>query len=130
MSGRTEHSSEQVRNQAQQERAAADEDRKKFADTADFADKETWGHPAGHSGTRRAWAVSTGMLASFLLAGAGLTFGPRVLLWIGIGLFVVLGALGFTVRVWTDYVREKKRIPADQADRKVDQRVRPTSNRS
>ncbi|WP_157436065.1 hypothetical protein [Actinospica robiniae] len=47
------------------------------------------------------------MLASFLLAGEGLAFGPRVLLWIGVGLFVALCVGGFAMRAWTDYVADR-----------------------
>lgn len=112
MSGRTSHviaaaAEKAVHNKAQEERAAADDEPKRLADTPDLADKETWAHPAGHSGTHRAWAVSVAMLASFLLAGEGLTFGPRVLLWIGVGLFVALGVLGLAMSAWTDFVRER-----------------------
>jgi hypothetical protein len=52
------------------------------------------------------------MPASFLLAGEGMTFGPHVLLWIGAGLFVALAVLGFALRSWTDYVGEKRNLPA------------------
>lgn len=104
-------------NKAQQEHAAADEEPKRFVDTADFADKETWAHPVGHSGTRRAWALSLGMLAAFLLAGGGFTFGPRVLLWVGVAVFVALGLLSFGIRVWTDYVRDKRGLPPDSRGR-------------
>jgi hypothetical protein len=97
-----------VHNKAQEERAAADEEPKKFSDTADFADKETWAHPAGHSGTRRAWAIAVGLLAAFGLGAAGLTAGPLVLLWIGVALFVVLGVLSVSGRVWSDFTREKR----------------------
>lgn len=111
MSGRNRHTleevhSEAVRNKAQEERKAADEDVKRFADTADVEGGESWAEATGHSGTRHAWAVSISMVASFLLAGAGLTFGPRVLLWVGVGLFVALAVYSVATRSWTDYVRE------------------------
>jgi len=116
MTGRTRHPSGPVRNKAQEERAAADEETKRLADTPELAGQEMWAHPSGHSGTRRAWAIALGMLASLILAAGGLTFGPRVLLWIGIALFVLLAALSFTVRTWTDYVREKRRLPESPDD--------------
>ena len=108
MSERTQQIPVAAHNKAQEEHAAADDEPKRFVDTADLADKETWAHPAGHSGTRRAWTISVSMLASFVLAGVGLTFGPRALLWIGVALFVALAAVSFGLSVWTDYVREKR----------------------
>jgi hypothetical protein len=111
MSGRTKYPSGPARNKAQEERAAADEHTKSLADTPDLGGRETWAHPAGHSGTRRTWAISLGMLASFVLAAGGLTFGPLALLWIGIALFVVLGAYSVKTHAWSDFVREKRRLP-------------------
>lgn len=107
MSDRTRQPTGPLRNKAQEEHGAADSETKVFTDTPDIPE-ETWANPSGHSGTRHAWAISLGMVASFLLAAGGFTFGPRVLLWIGIGLFVALGVYGFARSAWTDYVRDPK----------------------
>jgi hypothetical protein len=103
MSERTGYANEPVRNKAQEEREADGADPKPFTDTSEIEGGETWERSTGHSGTRHAWAVSLAMVASFLLAGAGMTFGPRLLLWIGAGLFVVLGVYSLTAHAWTDY---------------------------
>lgn len=121
MAGRNRNGAGPTRNKAQEERAAADEEPKKFADTAQLGEPETWAHPAGHSGTRRAWVISIGMLAAFLLAGGGFTFGPRVLLWVGVAVFVVLGVLSFAIRVWTDYVGERRHIKERKRANGLDQ---------
>jgi hypothetical protein len=108
------HSTGPVRNKAQEERHAADEDIKRFTDTADVLGGETWEYPTGHSGTRSSWAVSLAMVGSFLLAGAGMTFGPRVLLWIGAGLFVALGVYSFAAHTWTDYTHDPQQRPKEK----------------
>jgi hypothetical protein len=38
-----------------------------------------------------------------VLAGVGLTFGPRVLIWIGAGLVVLVGLIGLATNVWGGY---------------------------
>jgi hypothetical protein len=100
------HGTDRVRNKAQEERAAADKDVKKLTDTADVRGGETWEDATGHSGTKHAWAISLAMVASALLAAGGMTFGPRVLLWVGVGLFVALGLYSVATRAWTDYVHD------------------------
>ncbi|HEX4790088.1 MAG TPA: hypothetical protein VH372_16600 [Actinospica sp.] len=105
------HPTERVRNKAQEEREASDKDVKKLTDTPDIRGGETWENATGHSGTKHAWAISTAMIAAALLAAGGMTFGPHVLLWIGVGLFVVLGVYGFATRAWTDYVHEPDQGP-------------------
>lgn len=72
----------------------------------DAAAAETWEQTTGYSGTLRAWAVSLAMVASFLLAAGGMTFGPRSLLWIGVGLFCALGVYSLAAHAWTDHVRD------------------------
>jgi hypothetical protein len=94
---------ESGRNQAQEERGAADTNTKKFTDTPEISGGEKWQEPSGPSGTRRAWTVSLAMVASFLLGGVGMTFGPRLLLWIGIGLFAVLGVYSLVAHSWSDF---------------------------
>ncbi|HEX4791500.1 MAG TPA: hypothetical protein VH372_23760 [Actinospica sp.] len=110
---RTAKTREKVRNKAQEERHAVGRDLKKLADTASV--EETWEHASGHSGTRRAWAVSIGMVAAFLLAAGGMTFGPRVLQWVGVGGFVVLGVYSLAARTWTDYVHDTRRSTEEDA---------------
>jgi hypothetical protein len=102
MSGANRDQVDEIRNKAKEEHAAADEDVKPFTDTSDVAGGESWAGATGHSGTRHAWAVSLAMVASFLLGAGGLAFGPRVLLWVGVGLFVALSVYSLSRRVWTD----------------------------
>lgn len=109
MSGQTRETTETVRNKAQEEREAAGEETKSFTDTPQLADGETWENATGHSGTRRAWVVSLAMVASFLIGGVGMTLGPRVLLWIGAGLFVLLAVYSLAAHTWTDYARVEER---------------------
>jgi hypothetical protein len=101
------------RNQAQEERGAAGEDRKRFTDAPEISGGEKWEEPSGHSGTRHAWSVSLAMVASFLLAGVGMTFGPRVLLWIGIGLFCALGVYSLATHAWSDLTSRRARGGTD-----------------
>jgi peptidoglycan/LPS O-acetylase OafA/YrhL len=111
MTERTGYANEPVRNKAQEEREADSQDPKPFTDTPQLegGETETWEQSTGHSGTRHAWTVSLAMVASFLLAGAGMTFGPRLLLWIGAGLFVVLGIYSLATHAWTDYAHDQTR---------------------
>lgn len=81
----------------------ADEAEKTFADTARIGSGETWSESHGHSGTRRAWFVSLALVASVALAGCGLTFAPRFLLWVGVGCAAALGVYSLAARVWSDY---------------------------
>lgn len=97
---------ENTRNKAQIERGAEDEDVKRFADVAQIDTGETWEKAHGHSGTRRSWIVSLTMVASLLLAAGGFTFGPRILLWIGVGCAVALGGYSLIAHVWSDYERD------------------------
>lgn len=99
--------SDKARNRAQLERGAEPGDEKRLADVARIDVGETWERSHGHSGTKRAWIVSFATLASVLLAAGGFTFGPRVLLWIGVGCAVVILAYSLFAHVWTDYERSK-----------------------
>lgn len=104
---------EPVRNQAQEERGAAAEERKSFTDTPQIRGGETWSAPSGHSGTRRAWAVSAALLVSFVLGGVGMTFGPRLLLWIGSGLFVAFGVYSLATHSWSDFTPQSDEESAE-----------------
>ncbi len=99
----TEHTHESVYNAAQEARGAADDDVKTFADTANVRGGETWGNAHGHSGTPAAWLATALIIAGFAVGGVGLTFGPRPLLWIGAAVAVLVGVLGLSTRVWSDY---------------------------
>lgn len=98
-----ERARESVYNAAQEARGAADGERKLLADTANVHGGETWGNPSGHSGTRAAWLASALIIAGFVLGGVGLTFGPHVLIWIGAAVAVLVGVLGLSTHVWSDY---------------------------
>ena len=95
-------------NVAQRQRKAADAEVKRFADTANVRGGETWGNASGHSGTRAAWIASGVIVAGFILGGVGLTVGPRLLIWIGVGIIVVVGAFGLATHVWSDYLPESE----------------------
>jgi hypothetical protein len=99
----TEQTHEAVYNAAQEARGAADDDIKTLTDTANVRGGERWGNASGHSGTRAAWLASALIIAGFLIGGVGLTFGPHLLIWIGAGLAVLVGALGLSTHVWSDY---------------------------
>jgi len=105
-----EETHETVYNAAQEARGAADDERKLLADTANVRSGETWGNASGHSGTRAAWLASALIIAGFVLGGVGLTFGPHLLIWIGAALVVLVGALGLSTHVWSDY-RTRSRAP-------------------
>jgi hypothetical protein len=64
ISGEIDEKSEGLRNKTQEERTARDGKTKKLANTPQMAGDETWENPSGHSGTRRAWAVSVAMIGS------------------------------------------------------------------
>ncbi len=98
---------ESVYNAAQRERGVADGDRKKIRDGANVRGGETWGDSSGHSGTRAAYTATGLVVAGFIIGGVGLTVGPRVLLWIGVALIVLTGALGMLTHVWSDYRSEQ-----------------------
>jgi hypothetical protein len=98
-----EQTHEAVYNAAQEARGAADDDLKTFADTANVRGGETWGNASGHSATRGAWLATALIIAGFAIGGVGLTFGPHVLIWIGAALAVLVGVLGASTRVWSDY---------------------------
>lgn len=103
MAGFTRYATDWVRNKAHEDRSAHPKDVERVTDPPDVRDGETWEEPTGHSSTRHAWTVSLAMVAAFLLGGAGFTFGPRVLLWVGVGLFVALGVYSLAAHAWTDY---------------------------
>jgi hypothetical protein len=111
MSRRSRDADGPARNKAQEERQAADQDVERLADAPELAPGETRGRSSDHGGTRHAWAVSLAMVASFLLGAAGMTFGPRALLWLGVGLFVLLGCYSVAMHIWTDYVRVTHHSP-------------------
>lgn len=103
MSGHTDSAGEPVRNKAQEDRSADGGDVKRVTDTPAVEGGETWENASGHSGTRHSWSVSLAMVAAFLLGGAGMTFGPRALLWVGVAVFVLLGVYSLAAHTWTDY---------------------------
>lgn len=99
------------RDEPREELGALAEDAEKLTAAArtDDGESDTSRRATDHGGTLRAWAVSLAMVASFLLAAAGMTFGPRTLLWIGVGLFCAFGVYSLATHAWTDYVRDHRR---------------------
>jgi hypothetical protein len=102
-SDEAEQTHEAVYNAAQEARGAADDEHKTLADTANVRGGETWGNASGHSGTRAAWLASALIITGFALGGVGLTFGPHPLIWIGAALAILVGVLGLSTHVWSDY---------------------------
>jgi len=90
-------------NAAQRARGAAGHEKKKLADSASVQHAETWDNTAGHSGTPIAYLASGLIVLGFILGGIGLTVGPAVLIWIGVGMIVVIGAISFRAHVWSDF---------------------------
>lgn len=88
-------------NAAQKARGAQGHERKKLTDSANVS--ETWENPAGHSGRPIGYVASGVIVLGFLLGGIGLTVGPRVLIWIGVAIVVITGAVGMATHVWSDY---------------------------
>ncbi len=88
-------------NAAQKARGAQGHEQKKLTDSANVS--ETWENPTGHSGRPIGYVASGVIVLGFLLGGIGLTVGPRVLIWIGVAIIVITGAVGMATHVWSDY---------------------------
>jgi hypothetical protein len=88
-------------NGAQADRGAAETELKKCTETADIRDGEPWRHPRGHGGAHRAWLGVGLILAGALLVASGLTFGPLFLVWIGVAVALIAGAVSVSARVWS-----------------------------
>jgi hypothetical protein len=43
------------------------------------------------------------IVLGFILGGIGLTVGPRALIWVGVAVIVIVGAVGMATHVWSDY---------------------------
>lgn len=103
MSGRTRREGEPVGREAREDRASDTGGVGRVADAPHLGSGQNGENAEGHSGTRHSWAVSLGMVAAFLLGGAGMTFGPRDLLWVGVAGFVALGVYSLAAHTWTDH---------------------------
>ena len=108
------HMPESSHNAAQEARQASDDEVKRLADVPSVHGGETWGNASGHSGTHSAWFVSGLILAGFILGAFGFTVGPQVLLWIGVGVIVVVGAYGMLTHAWSDYREIRENDPAEE----------------
>jgi thiol:disulfide interchange protein len=96
-----EQAEQEIYNAAQQARGAQGHEQKKLRDSANVS--ETWDNPAGHSGRPIGYAASGVIVLGFILGGIGLTVGPHVLIWIGVAIIVIVGAVGMAAHVWSDY---------------------------
>ncbi|HEU5355823.1 MAG TPA: hypothetical protein VFU65_15230 [Actinocrinis sp.] len=96
-----EEAEQETYNAAQKARGAQDHEQKKLRDSANVS--ETWENPAGHSGRPIGYGASGVIVLGFILGGIGLTVGPRVLIWIGVAIIVITGAVGMATHVWSDY---------------------------
>lgn len=98
---KVEEAEQETYNAAQKARGAKDHEQKKLRDSANVS--ETWENPAGHSGRPIGYAASGVIVLGFILGGIGLTVGPRLLIWIGVAVIVLTGAVGMATHVWSDY---------------------------
>ena len=98
-----EEAEQDVYNAAQKARGASGHEVKKLTDSANVLGGETWANPSGHSGRPIGYVASGVIVLGFILGGIGLTIGPRLLIWIGVALIVIVGAVGMATHVWSDY---------------------------
>jgi hypothetical protein len=105
----TRYASDPVRAGAEEDRSASAEQAARAG--ADGSGREDAGRaPGRRSAARHAWGVSLAMVAAFVLAAVGITFGPRELLWAGVGLFFALGVYSLVSHTWTHYVQDARRL--------------------
>ena len=105
---------ETTHNAAQEARQAAGDEVKRIADVPSVHGGETWANASGHSGTRAAWFATGAILAGFVLGGVGLTVGPRLVIWIGVAVVVIVAVFGTMTHVWSDY-RPRPESNAEQS---------------
>ncbi|HZU56583.1 MAG TPA: hypothetical protein VFA06_11995 [Actinocrinis sp.] len=98
---KVEEAEQETYNAAQKARGAQGHEQKKLTDSANVS--ETWENPAGHSGRPIGYAASGVIVLGFILGGIGLTVGPRALIWVGVAVIVIVGAVGMATHVWSDY---------------------------
>ncbi|MBS2961424.1 hypothetical protein KGA66_00100 [Actinocrinis puniceicyclus] len=110
--GQAGETGREIHNVAQRAHGAQGHE-KKLADSANVLGGETWENSVGHSGTRAGYIASGIVVAGFILGGVGLTVGPRVLIWIAVGIVVLTGIIGMLTHVWSDYRYE---MPAPDDD--------------
>jgi hypothetical protein len=58
-----------------------------------------------HPAEQLAYAATGLVVSGFLLGGIGLTVGPDVLIWVGVALIVLTGAIGARTHVWTHHTQ-------------------------
>jgi thiol:disulfide interchange protein len=98
---KVEEAEQEIYNAAQKAHGARGHEQKKLRDSANVS--ETWENPAGHSGRPIGYAASGVIVLGFILGGIGLTVGPSVLIWIGVAVVVLTGAVGMATHAWSDY---------------------------
>ena len=100
---KVEEADQEVHNAAQKARGARGHEQKKLTDSANVLGGETWENPSGHSGRPIGYAASGVIVLGFILGGIGLTTGIHLLIWIGVAIIVIMGAVGMATHVWSDY---------------------------
>lgn len=63
-----------------------------------------------HGGRASSWLAVTVMLVGFTVGGLGLVFSNWMIVWIGVGLFVVGGILALVFDIFTDVVIDAPRV--------------------
>lgn len=110
-----EQAERRIRNAAQKSRGAEGHEQKKLTDSADVYGGETWENPSGHSGRPIGYVASGVIVLGFIIGGVGLTAGPHLLIWIGIAIVVIVGAIGMATHVWSDYRLEEPAPDKDES---------------
>ncbi len=100
---KVEEADQEVYNAAQKARGARGHEQKRLTDSANVLGGETWENPSGHSGRPIGYAASGVIVLGFILGGIGLTTGIHLLIWIGVAIIVIMGAVGMATHVWSDY---------------------------
>lgn len=114
---RAEH---RIQNAAQKSRRAEGHEQKKLTDSANVLGGETWENPSGHSGRPVGYAASGLIMLGFIIGGVGLTVGPHLLIWIGVAIIVIVGAVGMATHVWSDYRMETPAPDKDESGSMTD----------
>ncbi|GAA4518499.1 MULTISPECIES: HGxxPAAW family protein [Nonomuraea] len=69
-----------------------------------------------HGGRASSWLAVTVMLLGSVVAGFGLTMENWMVVWIGVGLFVVGGILALVFDIFTDVVIDAPRVGLNAED--------------
>ncbi|MET9340180.1 HGxxPAAW family protein [Nonomuraea sp. NPDC003804] len=69
------------------------------------------GHNLGnHAGRASSWLAVSIMLAGFTVGGVGLTIANWMIVWVGVGIFVLGGVLALVFDIFSDVVIDAPRV--------------------